>query len=65
MDDKMEENMNGYVCFYKGKRVEVYATTTHNAQIQAAQMLKAKRSYDVSVTLAEKNGQSVVHTPSF
>lgn len=64
--------MNGYVCFYKSKRVEVYATTSHNAQVQAAQKLGAKRTYDVSVILAEKDvdpktgkGVQVVHTPSF
>jgi hypothetical protein len=64
--------MNGYICFYKGKRVEIYASTTHNAQIQAAQVMKAKRSYDVSVVLAEKDvdmktkqGTQVVHTPCF
>jgi hypothetical protein len=53
--------VNGYVCFYKGKRVEVYAETSYAAQQKAATMLKAKRIWDVSVMLAEKNGEVVEH----
>ena len=54
--------MNGYVCFYKGKRVEVYADSSYAAQQKAAALLKAKRSYEVTVVLAEKNGEMVVHS---
>jgi hypothetical protein len=54
--------MNGYVCFYKGKRVEVYADSSYVAQQKAATMLKAKRAYEVTVVLAEKNGEAVVHS---
>jgi hypothetical protein len=53
--------MNGYVCFYKGKRVEVYAETIYAAQQKAATLLRAKRSYEVSVHLAEKDGEVVEH----
>jgi hypothetical protein len=53
--------MNGYVCFYKGKRVEVYADTSYEAQQKAAALLKAKKSYEVTVVLAEKSGQQVIH----
>jgi len=53
--------MNGYVCFYKGKRVEVYADTSYAAQQKAAAMLKVKKSYEVTVMLAEKSGQQVIH----
>lgn len=56
--------MNGYVCFYKGQRVEVEAETSYAAQVAAAQKLKvpsAKRS-GVTVVLAEKNGEPVVHS---
>lgn len=56
--------MNGYVCFYKGKRHEVYADTTYDAQKKAAAFFKAKKTYEVTVMLAEKNGGQVVHTPS-
>jgi hypothetical protein len=54
--------MNGYVCFYKGKRVEVYAGTTYEAQREAARMFKAKKSYDITVILAEKDGVVYEHT---
>ena len=47
--------MNGYICFYKGKKMEVYADTSYQAQEQAAKAFKAKKSYQVSTHLAEKN----------
>lgn len=53
--------MNGYVCFYKGKRVEVYADSSYAAQQKAATLLRAKRIYEVAVVLAEKSGEAVVH----
>ena len=53
--------MNGYVCFYKGRRIEVYAETLYAAQQKAATLLRAKRIYEVTVHLAEKNGEPVVH----
>ena len=56
--------MNGYVCFYKGKRVEVYADTSYEAQQKAARLLKAKREWEVTPMLAEKGGEVVVHDGS-
>lgn len=56
---------NGYVCFYKGKRTEVYAPTSFAAQENAAKFFKAKKSWEVTVVLAEKKGQPVVHTADF
>ena len=53
--------MYGYVCFYKGKRIEVYADSTYAAQQKAALLFKAKKSYEVNVILAEKDGKPVVH----
>ena len=55
--------MNGYVCFYKNKRIEVYSDTSYHAQVEAAKILKAKKSYEITVVLAEKNGEQVVHAP--
>lgn len=55
----------GYVAFYKGKRVEVRAFTKYSAQIEAAKLLGAKKSYDVAIELAEIDGEQVTHTPSF
>jgi hypothetical protein len=51
----------GYVCFYRSKRVEVTASTTYEAQQKAAALLKAKKPYEVSVCLAEKAGEPIVH----
>jgi len=53
--------MNGYIAFYKGRQIEVMADTSYQAQQKAAQQFKARKSYEVTVVLAEKNGQQVVH----
>ena len=50
---------NGYVCFHKGKRYEVYAETSYEAQVRCACENKIKRRQDISVILAEKNGEPV------
>lgn len=59
--------MNGYVCFWSDKRCEVKADTTFKAQ-QLSQVVfqgmagrKKVIAGDISVTLAEKNGEQVVH----
>ena len=59
--------MNGYVCFWKGKRIEIHADTTYKAQLEAEVLFKkgagrskVKRS-DITVMLAEKGGEQVVH----
>lgn len=56
--------MNGYICHYKGKRIEVCADTAYAAQLEAARQFKVKanKSYQVAVVLAERNGAEVVHT---
>ncbi len=56
---------NGYIAFYKGKNIEVYADSSYAAQKKAALIFKAKKSYDVTVVLAEKDGKQVTHVPSF
>lgn len=56
--------MNGYKCFYKGKTIEVYANTSYEAQKLAAAQFKAKKSYDVTVVLCEKQGKQVAHSTS-
>ena len=63
--DPEAKKMYGYVCFYKGQRIEVYATSSFDAQESAAKILKvkAKNSYQVSVYLAERpNGETVTHS---
>lgn len=62
MEDK---KLNGYVCFYKGKRFEVYSDSSYHAQLKCAAENKIKKSYDITVVLAEKDGKEVTHTPLF
>jgi hypothetical protein len=67
---------NGYIAFYRAKRVEVHAETSYAAQ-QAAMAEFQKlfprqrniKGYDISVTLAEvgthngtRSGEPVIHT---
>ena len=54
--------MNGYICFYKGKKIEVLAESSYQAQVKATAQFKAKRSWEVTVVLAEKNGEQVTHS---
>ncbi len=56
---------NGYICLHKNKQYEIYADTTYEAQKKCAQQYGIKKSYDISVYLAEKDGQPVTHIPSF
>ena len=56
--------MNGYICFYKNQRTEVYAETMFKAKDQAIKHFKVgpKQEQHVHVHLAEKNGEPVIHT---
>lgn len=55
--------MNKYVAFYKGKQIEVEAETSYKAQQKAAEQFRARKSYDVTVVLAEKDGREITHQP--
>ena len=58
--------MNGYKALYKGKWLEVCANSSYEAQKKAAELFKAKKSYEVSVFLCERaDGSQVTHTPTF
>jgi len=54
--------MNGYICFYKQQRIEVYADTMFEAREKAAKIAKVKpgKEYQISVNLAEVNGKPYV-----
>ena len=56
--------MLGYVCFYNGKRIELYADNLLDAKLKAIEAFKAPKSkqYLISVVLAEKDGNPVVHS---
>lgn len=43
-----------YVCFYRGKQVTVKALRSYDAQLEAAKLFKAKKSWEVAVVLADK-----------
>jgi hypothetical protein len=56
--------MNGYVGFYRGKRFEVMADTSYHAQQAIAKANRIKRAYEITVVLAEKDGEQVTHIPA-
>jgi hypothetical protein len=56
----MEQQKNGYICMYKGKKFEVYADTTYEAQQICAKQNKIKKAYEISVFLCEKAGKQVL-----
>lgn len=55
--------MNGYVCIHKSKRYEVNANTSYEAQCKCAEQNGIKKRYEITVMLAEKNGEQVIHSP--
>ena len=55
--------MNGYICFWRDKQIEVHADSSYAAQLKAAAILKAKKSYEITVVLAEKAEAPVTHQP--
>ena len=56
---------NGYVAFYKGKRIEVYADTIYQAQKTASEYFKTKKGWEVNVVLAEVDGKPYVRDTLF
>jgi hypothetical protein len=53
-----------YIAFYKGKQITVNALRSFDAQEQAARIFKAKKSYEVTVMLAAKGDEPVIHHPA-
>ena len=53
--------MNTYLCVYKGKRREVTALRTIDAQEAAAAHFKAKKTWQVDVYLMTKDGGKVTY----
>lgn len=52
----------GYIAFYKNKRTEVRADTSLEARDLAAHYFRTKKQYEVTVMLAEKDGEPVIHS---
>lgn len=46
--------MFNYIAFYKGKQIQVQALRSYDAQLAAAKIFKARKSYEVTVVLADK-----------
>jgi len=59
------ENLNGYIAMYRGKKIEVYAHTKYDAQLKAAIEFKAKKSWEVDVYLCEVDGKEVSQSTCF
>ena len=59
--------MCGYVCLFKGERIEIYADNLYKAKLKTIETLKIKKKEEhmLIVILAEKDGKQVVHTPDF
>jgi hypothetical protein len=45
--------MRTYQAFYKNQVITVIASTSYEAQLAAAKVFKAKKSYDVAIVLAD------------
>ena len=60
--------MNGYIGYYKGKKMEVLTEDgIYSAKCQMAKEhnIKDKDIHKINIMLAEKNGEQVIHSPSF
>lgn len=58
----MRAEMNGYKAFYKGRTIDVRAETSLQAQDKAAKQFKARKTYEVTVMLCEKDNMPVIHS---
>ena len=58
-----EDKLYGYLCFYKGKKYPVFATTTLEAQTKCAKQNHIKKQYEITVVLAEKDDEPVLYRP--
>jgi hypothetical protein len=56
--------VNGYIALYRGRRAEISADTSYEAQQKAVAIFKARKVWEVSIYLAEKNGETVTHSTS-
>jgi hypothetical protein len=59
MPSAVHDKMRRYIACWRGKQIEVEAETSYAAQLKAAAIFKARKSYEVNVMLAD-----VVHDPA-
>jgi len=57
--------MNGYIAFWRKKKLEIFAESSYQASKKAARLFGAKKSHEVTVVLAEKDGEQVTHLSLF
>lgn len=66
----MASTVNGYVAFWNGRQTEVYAETSLKARDKAVEEFQKRsrakkvKPYEVTVILAEKDGEPVTHDPA-
>ena len=51
--------MRPYIAFYRGRQLQVEAGSSYEAQLIASKLFKARKSYEVTVMLAD-----VEHSPA-
>lgn len=58
--------MNTYIAFYNKREIEIKADTLYNAKTAAINVLAIPKSKQglLAVVLAEKEGESVIHSTS-
>ena len=61
-DQTKSTKKNGYIAFFNGKKTEVHADTSYEAQQLAAHYFRTKKTSAVTVVLAEKNNQEVIQS---
>ena len=64
-EQEKHKKANGYIAFYRNKQIEVRADTSLEAQRLAAHYWRVKRTFDVTVVLAEVGSEPITHTPNF
>ena len=57
--NRKDREMRQYIAFYRGRHIELEAPSSYDAQLIAAKLFKARKSYEVTVMLAD-----VVHSPA-
>ena len=56
-----DEQLNGYIGIYKGKKFETHAKTSYEAQKKIAKEHGIKDGYKINIHLAEKDGKQVTY----
>jgi hypothetical protein len=57
--------MNTYHAFYKGKKIELVADSSYQAQRKASEIFKTYKAYDITIVLVAIEGKAVTHIPTF